>query len=270
MKNRGWIWLLLAVLGTSGVAALFWPADSKRLTVPPLNVATSTVTDDELIRAAKSRLFFGHMSVGENMLTGIDTLYGAHGLTTPAIIDVGLGGAVRRDVAGVVLHANIGENGDPLGKLRNFDARMRGGLANQIDVALLKFCYIDFDSATDAGALFAAYQQTIGALQRDFPNVTFLHATAPLMVAPTGPKERLKSLLRGDPNSVRERYNGLVRGIYAGDRLVDIAAIESTAPDGTASVALYPGFSTDGGHLNRTGSALVAGGLVRALARVGS
>lgn len=270
MKKRGWVWLVLAVLGTSGAAALFWPVDAKRFVMPPVSLATSTVTGDDLTRAAKTRLFFGHMSVGENMLTGIDTLYSAHGISAPAIVEVGPDATAGQRVGGVVLHAHIGENGDPLGKLKNFDARMRGGLAGQVNVALLKFCYIDFDSATDAEALFSAYRQTLDALERDFPNVTFLHATAPLMVAPTGPKERMKALLRGDPNTVRERYNRLVRGAYPGDRLVDIAAIESTGPDGDVSGALYPGFSTDGGHLNETGSALVAGGLVRALARVAS
>lgn len=270
MKKRGWLWLALAVLGIAGLAALFWPVDSKRFSMPPLAVATSTVSDEELTQVAKTRFFLGHMSVGDNILTGIKALYDAHGLNAPTIVEIGPDQVVGHPSRGVVLHTYIGVNGDPLGKLKNFDAELRDGLADQVDVALLKFCYIDFEPATDAKALFAAYRQTMDALERDFPNVTFLHATAPLMVSPNGPKERLRALLRGDPNSVRESYNGLIRSAYASHRLVDIAAIESTTPDGGAWGALYPGYSTDGGHLNQTGSALVAGGLLRALAHTGT
>lgn len=41
---------------------------------------------------------------------------------------------------------------------------------------------------------------------------------------------------------MRESYNGLIRSAYTSHRLVDIAAIESTTPDGGAWGALYPGY----------------------------
>jgi lysophospholipase L1-like esterase len=58
-------------------------------------------------------------------------------------------------------------------------------------------------------------------------------------------------------------------------RLVDVAALESTTPDGrrvsgTADgqdyFALYEGYASDNGHLNATGGQVVAQGLLSVLA----
>ena len=63
---------------------------------------------------------------------------------------------------GFVDHAFIGENGKPVLKIQDFDARMRSGVGEQVDVAMMKLCYIDIDSDTDVGALFATYRETVG------------------------------------------------------------------------------------------------------------
>ena len=44
---------------------------------------------------------------------------------------------------GFVRHAFIGENGKPLLKIQDFDARMRSGIGEQVDVAMMKLCYVD-------------------------------------------------------------------------------------------------------------------------------
>jgi lysophospholipase L1-like esterase len=146
---------------------------------------------------------------------------------------------------------------------------LRSGLADQVDVAVLKFCYVDFTTSTDVDQLFREYRKTLDALERDFPRVTFLHSTAPLMVHPSGWKGNLKAMLGRDDNVTRERYSALVREAYGAAHLFDIAAIEGTAPDGTRQAALYAAYTTDGGHLNEGGSAVVAAGLLRLVAAAG-
>jgi len=258
------------LLGAAGFACSFPTADSRKVTMPAPHVATVPISAEELAQAAEVRLFFGHMSVGENILSGISALYAAEGLTQPRVVQFPVEGPLPQVLAsGAVAHAQIGQNGDPLGKLRNFDALLRSGLADQVDVAVLKFCYVDFTKSTDVDQLFREYRKTLDALERDFPGVTFLHSTAPLTVRPSGWKENLKAMLGGDDNVTRERYSALVREAYGADHLFDIAAIEGTAPDGTRQPGLYAGYTTDGGHLNEGGSAVVATGLLRLVAAAG-
>ena len=95
-------------------------------------------------------------------------------------------------------------------------------------------------------ALFATYRGTIAALGRDFPEVTFVHVTVPLMTE-QGQLSKLKSRLTGSSghgpaeNAARERLNELIRREYAGGHLFDLAAVESTAPDGSRAVGTYKG-----------------------------
>jgi hypothetical protein len=124
----------------------------------------------------------------------------------------------------------------------------------------------------------------MAALERDFPNVTFIHVTEPLTTEPglfTELKIRLKTLLgrmdwRGQPaNVARERLNALIRGEYAGRHLFDLAAIESSKPDTTVSgrydnqgyFALYDGYASDFAHLNVVGSKIAATAFLEAIAQ---
>ena len=63
---------------------------------------------------------------------------------------------------------------------------MRGGMGRHVDVALMKFCYVNFTTSADVNALFARYRDTMGALERDFPNATFIHVTMPLTTVSGG------------------------------------------------------------------------------------
>ena len=159
-------------------------------------------------------------------------------------------------------------------------------MGRQVDVALMKFCWGDIWSDTDVDALFARYRATMAALERDFPHVTFIHVTVPLATEPglfTELKTRLKTLLgrrdvRGQPaNVARERLNALIRGEYAGRHLFDLAAIESTKPDGArvsgsydnqGYFALYDGYASDmGDHLNAVGAKIAATAFLKAIAQ---
>jgi len=237
--------------------------------------AHPTTTTDELAEVAQSRVLFAHQSVGRNILTGIPTVYSDHGLPAPEFVQ--LADASNSDN---LLHLQIGENGDPLGKLEAFDSLLREGLAETLDAAVLKFCYEDVPAGTNVDGLFTTYQNTLAALQRDFPDVEFLAATVPLNTDRT-PVGTIKSWLgRGskygpEDNAVREEFNALLRAEYGGaERLFDIAAIESTTAegeritgqhDGRLYYALNSEFASDPGHLNSTGAVIAAEGLLTVL-----
>ena len=222
------------------------------------------VSPDDLATVAGARVFFGHQSVGQNVLDGVRAVYASEGQPAPEIQD-----------------ACIGENEQPLSKIEDFDARMRGDLGEQLDVAMMKLCYIDITTQTDTSELFERYRSTMAALERDLPNVTFVHVTTPLMTEPgrmSSVKARFTGNTRYGPgeNANRERLNALIRGEYADSHLFDLAAVESTTPggarvgghhDGAEYYALYDGYASDNGHLNSTGARTAAAAWLATVAR---
>jgi hypothetical protein len=242
--------------------------------------ALAAISADDLAAVTQAKVFFGHQSVGMNVIDGIPGVYAARGLDAAKIVPCPAEAGAWTELSGYLAHAHIGQNGDPVAKIEDFDARTRG-LGGDLDVALMKFCYADVTSDRDVDALFTRYRATMSALERDFPTVAFLHVTTPLTTE-RDLKSKFKALLgrneSGGPedNANRERLNAMVRREYGADRLFDLAAIESTAPDGTRTsgshqghdyFALYPGYAADASHLNAEGSAIAAAQLLALIAR---
>lgn len=252
---------------SAGVLALWWnPSKSYRAVA----VESDSLTNPGQLQALSGqRVFFGHMSVGRDIMGGLEQVYDSHDVAEAPIIELEPGETTEVPQDGAFVHALIGENRHPVGKLRNFDAMLRGGLADQVDVAALKFCYIDIRWNSDVEDLFARYQDTLAQLESDYPDVTFVHMTAPLTTGPYGIRDYVKIGVGRDDNATRERYNELMREAYGPDQLFDVAALEATEPDGVLREAeLFGGYSTDGAHLNAGASERMAAELVGFLADV--
>lgn len=227
-----------------------------------------------LDRVAQRRIFFGHQSVGGNIMQGLGDLAGgkltlvegrsAEALTKPAFV-----------------HALVGRNEAPLTKVADFEKAL-DELGGRAEIAFFKFCYIDFTASTDVEALFAEYTAALTRLRAKYPQTTFVHVTVPLTTVQGGAKAWVKKLLGNQPwgakeNEVRHRYNELLRTRLAGQPLFDLAALESTRADGTLErfelggtqvPALVAAYSDDGQHLNATGRVRVAAALVSFLAKL--
>jgi hypothetical protein len=224
----------------------------------------------ELEAVASKRVFFGHQSVGRNMLEGIAALEAESGGSGPRIVEDRSGAALATPA---LAHATIGTNGAPSGKIRDFVAIVEGGVGSKADVALMKFCYVDITGGTDIDGLFAEYKDALARLRAEYPRTAFPMVTVPLMTIERGPKAFVKRIL-GMPlngtadNAARERFNELVRRACPdGKGLFDLARIESTGADGSelrysykgqGFPALCPEYSSDGGHLNERGARVVA------------
>lgn len=259
----------VVTLGLLGAVTYVFFWDPQQTWEPAANEAATQVTGDELAQAADLRVFFGHMSVGRNIMSGLQDVYAAKDVPLPDIVEIAPGEVPALTDGGVLVHALIGENYHPLGKLENFDATLRAGLGDEVDVALLKFCYLDVSWYTDVDSLFEEYRTTMDALEADYPDVRFVHVTVPLTVGPYGIKDHIKAVLGRDNNPAREEYNDKMRAHYGPDRLLDLAALESQAPDGSTAPELYAGYTSDGSHLNDTGSAMAAVELTQMLANSG-
>jgi hypothetical protein len=210
----------------------------------------SAITPEVLTDAAQTKVFFGHQSVGYNVLDGVRGLYASGGVSTPPIVTAVPAGTE----GGFVAHQTVGTNGDPASKIAAFDNAVRGGIGDKVDVALMKLCYVDISANTDVNAVFAKYRNTLSGLQRDFPDVTFLHTTVPLTTDTPA------------DNANREKLNAMIRSTYGG-QLFDLAAAESTTPAGIRVSGLYPGYASDNGHLNSAGASAAGSVFLEAIAR---
>jgi hypothetical protein len=226
------------------------------------------------------RIFFGHQSVGTNIMEGVGDVV----RDEPRIgLRVADGDDALNGGGGVFAHGRIGRNGDPGFKTDEFARLIEGPLRGKVDVAFHKYCYADFSETTDVPAVFDHYRKSMTRLRAEFPGVVFVHVTTPLVRGQSGPKAAIKRLL-GRPlrgyagNFARERFNDLLRQAYGGrEPLFDLAAIESTRPDGRREVirsggrsayALVPTYTTDGSHLNEVGRRRVAADLLVFLAQL--
>ncbi len=257
-------------------AALVLGALAAIATAPGVAAADESVRRD-LEVVAKRRIFFGHQSVGANVLDGLRRVAAKEGVPLQ-IVEVDDASKLPAATLG---HAYVAHNTRPDLKLENFAKALGPGGPSDPDVALVKLCYVDIGPDTDAAALFARYRGALAVLREEHPRTTFVHVTVPLAAVQRGPKAWLKQLL-GRPvygtadNARREEYNALLRTAYRGrEPVFDLAALESTRPDGSRETfehegrrvpALVPAYTDDGGHLNGPAAERVARQLVALLA----
>ena len=263
--------LFLASCGGDAVGAV-----SEPVTLASLN----DVSAQEWQALASRRIFFGHQSVGRNMMTGIRELLEEHP-------EIGLRLVQADDPTTVegpaFIDASIGENRKPATKARAFVEVVENGLGPDA-IAMYKYCYVDVNADTDIDALFESYVAQTREIQRNHPEITLVHITLPLKTAPGGAKEYVKTLL-GRPteaslNMKRNRFNQRLREEFGGKApIFDLARLESTRPDGTRSFTrhggqqvfmLAPEWTYDNGHLNEAGRRYVAEQFLVMLAKIPS
>ena len=232
----------------------------------------------DLRAVSKARVYFGHQSVGRNILDGLEDLQ--RGLGESAVRVVELGSASVADDRGILLHGNVGQNERPATKCEDFQRILDQELKGRVDVALFKFCYVDFNDTSDVAAIFDVYSRTLDDLKRRHPEVVFVHVTAPLRTIDRGPGVWMRELLgrrnrSKHANARRGEFNRLLKERYAGEPVFDLAATISTDPDGRRESfrlegaehhALVPAYTDDGGHLNAVGRTYAAAAFVHAIA----
>ena len=227
-------------------------------------------------RLASLRVAFGHQSVGYDILAGLEDI----ARTTPAL-KLNIIESASLSANPGITHFRAGKNEFPLTKIDDFVRIIDGAGGATPDVALVKFCYIDANPATDVPGVFARYREALAGLRARHPRTAFLHVTMPLRTIQTGWKVGVKNLI-GRPiggyadNAKRHEYNELVRAEYLGrEPVFDLAAIESTRADGSRmsftldgqpAFALAPEYTYDGGHLNEPGRRYVAEQFLLAMA----
>jgi hypothetical protein len=229
---------------------------------------------------AQKRIFFGHQSVGDNILEGIAELQQEHPEIELNIVETSSPDSFSEPL---LAHAKVGRNREPLSKLEAFREILESGIGELVDIAILKLCFIDLDRHSVPDELFMAYEQAMTNLVSRYPRVVFVHCSLPLWSRPLGLHKQLKSWFKkllGRPgalqdNAKRAEYNDLLKGRYADDAFFDIALLEARRPNGSFDRAgkdqtpmLAREYTSDGGHLNACGRKMAAEQLLMLLARL--
>ena len=240
-----------------------------------MSMSLNSFQEIHLNQILNLKILFGHASVGNNIVQGLEKI-GQKDRTLKHINIIETDGLAAIENKGLY-HFILRKNGDPLRKIKHFkDTIVDNDLGHQIDVAILKLCYVDIESDSDIDAIFDAYTKTVEAIKKQYPELKMVHVTVPLYAHHRGVKGYIKRILKADLNNVkRHRYNQmLIQKYRETDTLFDLAKVESTYPDGSRASFKYQGntfyhlaniYSNDGGHLNEVGRFLAAKELLRVL-----
>jgi len=227
----------------------------------------STIVMDATLKAdletlGRSKIYFGHHSVGDNILEGLRSL------------------AREAGVELSITEERVGENNKPLAKFDDFAKHAESPASAGEQLMLMKLCYVDFTPDSDADALVKAYAAAVERVRKARPAVKIVHVTPPLCTRPSDLKSKLKrmtgsSVWEDQCNARRVEFREKLLARFAGEPVLDLGLLESTCPDGTREMhevggkqvpMLWPGYSNDGGHLNEAGKLLAASAFTHVVA----
>lgn len=206
----------------------------------------------KLTAISSLKVWFGHQSVGAQVLDGVRRILKANPGSGVSVVQTA---SAKNIGAGVIGNDFVGENEDAVSKLNAFAGDIRGGIGSTVNLAFMKFCYVDFPTNLD----FNTYKTTMANLQAQYPKVKFLHVTVPLGEAGDAASK----------NDKREGWNTKLRSTYPAEQIFDLAYYEShdkfnnlcvsKTDDGLNHPCLANDWAAnDGGHLNEAGQDMLA------------
>lgn len=240
----------------------------------------SEVPDDVWLRLSEKKIYFGHQSVGYNIMHGVEAVLKQNPLIKLRMVETY---DPEKITTGMFAHSQIGYNYKPKTKTEGFAFLMKAGLGTTVDYAFHKYCYVDILAYSDVEDLFLNYKVTISKIKSKNPSAQIIHVTVPLSTLESGLKTKIKKMI-GRPlagfqsNIKRNQFNSKMIAEYEGkDPIFDLAKFESTLPDGSRSqfvnngetyYALPAVYASDDGHLNEEGGTYIAEQLLLFLANV--
>ena len=224
---------------------------------------------DNLVR---QKIYFGHQSVGYNMIDGIEAILNEN----PNIkLNIKKGKNIDLFNIPIFAHDNNGSNRDTKAKIDDFCNTLKNGLGNTVDIAGFKFCYVDIENDSDIKGIFDYYKMKMNEISLKFPKVKIIHFTVPIKSLQAGPKGFIKKLLGKDigikDNMARLYFNELLVNEYKDHFIFDLAEAESTYSDGSREYSevdgktiftMIPAYTNDGGHLSKKGKLIIGSDLL--------
>jgi len=219
---------------------------------------------------SEKRIYFGHQSVGFNIVDGIKDVMKEHQSIRLNIVETNNSSDFN---APIFAHSRVGINSDIKSKCQAFIDIVENGVGDRSNIAFFKFCFLDVTEGMDVEKMFGEYKRTMSLLKQKYPRTVFVHVTVPLTTVQTGVKVWIKkligkSVLGYDDNIKRNQFNERLKEEYQGkEAIFDLAVFESTLPDGRQALFTSGGktyfslareYTNDGGHLNPLGRKMIA------------
>lgn len=260
--------ILLILLILIGLVSCTEKKEDDVVKAPYRSIQEVPETEWEIL--GNKRIYFGHQSVGYNLIQGVHDVMSQYPQIKLNIIETK---DLSQMKGGYFAHSQIGENKKPDSKINEFIEVMEKNSGNPVDIAFFKFCYVDIHNRTELESVFQLYKNRMGSLINKFPKTQFIHFTVPLTLKQHEPdgwlvkvKKTVNWILKKPDvfdNSFKYEYNDKVRSFYENkNTLFDFAYVESTYPDGRKNIfekngkkieALITEYTDDGGHLNSVG-----------------
>jgi hypothetical protein len=260
----------ISLIGLPFIGVCLFSCDGGKMAEKMDFSTLSAVPADKWEVLAKKKIYFGHMSVGYNIMEGVKDILKKNSEIRLEIVE----SKDAKDISeGGLLHSKVGKNRDPQSKVADFEQVLKTNADKGVEIAFLKFCYLDVAAEANPQDVFEAYRTTVDRIKTLNPKMELVHFTVPLTLNQRGPKALLKRILGKTPygvedNMKRQAYNQLLRQAYQGkEAIFDLAEIESTYPDGKRAsfrvdgqtyFEMVPEYTDDGGHLNPLGRKKVA------------
>lgn len=260
--------ILLILLILIGLVRCTEKKEDDVVKAPYRSIQEVPETEWEMLR--NKRIYFGHQSVGYNLIQGVHDVVSQYPQIKLNIIETKDFSQMK---GGYFAHSQIGENKKPDSKINEFIEVMEKNSGNPVDIAFFKFCYVDIHNKIELESVFQLYKNRMGFLIKKYPKTRFIHFTVPLTSRQhelngwlVEVKKAVNWILRKPnvfDNSFKYEYNEKIRSFYENkNTLFDFAYVESTYPDGRKNIfgkngkkieVLIPEYTDDGGHLNSVG-----------------
>ena len=222
--------LLTALIFVSGFGGSIMASDNMKFK------SIGDVSSEDWERLAKKKIFFGHHSVGNNIINGVVDLQKEH-------LEIRLNIVKSHDASQfsspIFAHSPVGSNTDSSSKIKEFDVFIRNGIGACADMAFFKFCFVDVVRGTDIRQLFEEYKTVISKIQQDYPDLMVLHCTVPLQVHKISWKTVVKNSMnftswKYTDNVRRNEFNMMLLEEYGrSGKVFDLALFEATRQDGS-------------------------------------
>ena len=140
------------------------------------------VPNEKWQKLSQKKIYFGHQSVGFNIIDGIKDVMKEYPEIKVNIVETSDESDFK---AGLLAHSRVGKNVDPKSKITEFVNFIDSGIGKKADAAALKFCYVDIEAGTDVKEIFSNYNGSLAQLKKKYPEMTIIHFTVPLTTTKT-------------------------------------------------------------------------------------
>ena len=127
------------------------------------NKGIASLSDQALEKLALAKIYFGHQSVGSNIMEGVNDLMGQDPRLKLKIEETVTPSTFQ---GGVFSHGPVGKNENPASKIDDFADKINAGVGGRADIAFFKFCYIDVMADRNIDEIFSRYQKTMGGAEK--------------------------------------------------------------------------------------------------------